>query len=72
MIENSLIWEGSDNRLKMQGPTNRNLLNLSASLLKEALELHETLFVCPGANTDKNKVTDLQDVTTIEFARLLN
>ena len=72
MIEDGLIRESSDNRLKMQFATNRDLLNFTTSLLKEALDLQETLYICPGANADKNKVTDLQDITTIECAGILN
>jgi hypothetical protein len=52
MIEDSLIWESSDYRLKMQGPTNRDLFNLSDSLAEELLELPETFLVSSGADSD--------------------
>ena len=72
MIEDSLIWESSDYRLKMQGPTNRDLFNLSDSLAEELLELPETFLVSSAADSDQNVVADLQDIATIECAGVLN
>jgi hypothetical protein len=42
VVDESSIWESSDNTLKMQGPTNRDLFNSSTSLVKELLELPKT------------------------------
>ena len=72
MIEDGAVWECSDNRLKMQGPTNRDLFHSSASMVEEFLKLYETLVVCSGTLADQNKVTNLQDITSIDSSGLHN
>ncbi len=72
MIEDGAVWECSDNRLKMQGSTNRDLFHLIASMLEELLKLNKAFIVCPGAFADQNEVIDLQDIAAIESAGVLN
>jgi hypothetical protein len=52
VIDEFSIWESGDDAFKMQGVTNRDLFNSSARLIKELLELSETLLVSSGADAD--------------------
>lgn len=72
MKEDGAVWECSDNRLKMQGPTNRNLFHSCASMLEELLKLTKAFVVCPEAFADQNEVIDLQDIAAIECAGVIN